>query len=210
MTATIVRFWLISASAIARALQFFAALGGNQTRAKLPWPDYTQCFSLVQARTLTERERRAIALQASSGDIEGAITRYLLRRAPEEKAEAFMDAPTATDALDEVADPELARIVREAVWFCWENGRPNYSPTPERRRFMKEYIAGRIPTARLLDEAWSACQAADKDAMRSGLLQQFSEPDDSQQAPNLDRLSDEAIDTLYHRTLRKMAEDSRR
>jgi hypothetical protein len=35
-----------------------------------------------------------------------------------------------------VADPELARIVREAVWFCRENGRPNYSPTPERRRFM--------------------------------------------------------------------------
>jgi hypothetical protein len=162
-----------------------------------------------QARNLTERERRAIALQASSGDIEGAITRYLLRRVPEEKANAFMDAPTAIDALDEVADPELARIVREAVWFCWENARPNYSPNPERRKFMQEYIAGRIPTARLLDEAWAACQAAERDALRSGLLRQVSEPDYTQHAPNLDGLTDEAIDSLYHRTLRKMAEDSR-
>jgi hypothetical protein len=105
-----------------------------------------------QPRTLTQRERRAIALQASSGDIEGAIARYLLLRAPEERADAFMDAPTAIDALDEVADPDLARVVREAVWFCWENGRPNYSPSPNRRKFMQEYIAGRIPTARLLDE----------------------------------------------------------
>jgi hypothetical protein len=160
-------------------------------------------------RTITERERRAIALQASSGDIEGAIARYLLRRAPEEKADAFMDAPTTIDALDEVADPELARVVSEAVWYCWTNGRPNYSPTPERRKFMQEYVAGRIPTARLLDEAWAACQAAERDTLRSGLLQQVSEPDDTQHAPNLDGLSDEAIDSLYHRTLRKVAEDSR-
>jgi hypothetical protein len=162
-----------------------------------------------QPRKITERELRAIALQASSGGV-AAIARYLLRRAPEEKADAFMDAPTAIDALDEVADPELARIVREVVWFCWENGRPNYSPTPERRKFMHEYIAGRIPTARLLDEAWAACQAAERDALRSGLLRQVSEPDDTQPAPHLDGLSDEAIDSLYHRTLRKVAEDSRR
>jgi hypothetical protein len=71
-------------------------------------------------------------------------------------------------------------------------------------------IAGRIPTARLLDEGWAAYQLARKDAMRSWLLQQFNEPDNAQDAPNLDGLSDEAIDSLYHRTLRKMAEDSRR
>jgi hypothetical protein len=163
-----------------------------------------------QPRTLTQRERRAIALQAGSGDIEEAIARYVLLRAPEEKTDAFLDAPTATDALDEVAGPDLARVLREAVWFCWENGRPNYSPTPERRRFMQEYIAGRIPTARFLDEAWSACQAAEKDAMRTGLLQQMNQPDDTRQdAPNLDGLSDEAIDSLYHRTLQKIATDAR-
>ena len=72
---------------------------------------------------------------------------------------------------------------------------------------MQSYVAGRIPTVRLLDEAWAACQAQERDATRSGLLQQFSKPDDAQEAPNLDGLSDEAIDSLYHRTLRKIAED---
>lgn len=37
-----------------------------------------------QPRRVTERDRRAIALQSSFGHIEGAIARYLLLRAPEE------------------------------------------------------------------------------------------------------------------------------
>src|SRR5262249_37699996 len=37
-----------------------------------------------QARNLTEHERRAIALQAGSGDVDGAISKYLLLRAPED------------------------------------------------------------------------------------------------------------------------------
>lgn len=48
--------------------------------------------------------------------------------------------------LSEIANPDLPRIVKETLWFCWENGRPGYSPTPERRRYMQEYVAGRIPT----------------------------------------------------------------
>lgn len=86
--------------------------------------------------------------QAGAGDVDGAISRYLLLRAPEDTAEAFVNAPTLTDALEEIADPSLAKIVREAVWFCWENGRPGYTPSQERRRFIQNYVAGRIPTAR--------------------------------------------------------------
>jgi len=78
---------------------------------------------------------------------------------PEDSTDVPPNAPTLSDALYEIADPALAKIVGDAVWFCWEQGRPNYSPTPERWRFMEEYIAGRIPTARLQDEAWAACQA---------------------------------------------------
>jgi hypothetical protein len=106
-----------------------------------------------QPRRLTEHQLRTIALQAGSGDVDGAISKYLLLRAPENAAEAFLAAPTLADALDEIADPALARVVDEAVWFCWQQGRPNYSPSPKRRQFMQDYIAGRIPTARLLDEA---------------------------------------------------------
>jgi len=133
----------------------------------------------------------------------------LLLRAPEDAAEAFLSAPTLADALDEIADPALAKVVDEAVWFCWQQGRPNYSPAPERRKFMRDYIAGRIPTVRLLDEAWAACQADEKDAMRASVLGQVQgdpEPD----ALNLDSLNDDEVDRLYHGTMRKIANDSRR
>jgi hypothetical protein len=162
-----------------------------------------------QPRNLSEHERRAIALQAGSGDVDGAISRYLLLRAPQETAEAFMDAPTASDALEEIANPALAKIVDEAVWFCFEQGRPGYSPTPARRRFMRTYVAGRIPTARLLDEAWAACQDDERDAMRASVLGPMSN-DDPSSAPDLDNLSDDDVDRLYHGTLRKIAADSRR
>lgn len=117
--------------------------------------------------------------------------------------------PTLSDALDEIADPALTNIVREAVWYCWEQGRPNYSPSPERRKFMREYIAGRIPTARLLDEAWAACQAEEKDAMRASVLGQVSK-NTTPQPQDLDALDDDEVDHLYHSTLRKIAKDSHR
>lgn len=160
-----------------------------------------------QPQNLNEQQRRAIALQAASGDVDGAISRYLLLRAPEDSRDALLNAPTLADALDEIADPALGKIVNEAVWFCWEQGRPNYSPTAERRKFMREYSAGRIPTARLLDEAWAACQVEEKDVFRTGLLSQVSEAE--QAAPDLESLTDGEVDRLYHSTLRKVAADSR-
>ena len=150
-----------------------------------------------------------MSAQAGSGDVEGAISRYLLLRAPEDAAEAFMQAPTLQDALEEIADPALALIVSEAGWFCWEQGRPGYSPTVERRRFIKDYIAGRIPTARLLDEAWAACQAAEKDAMRASVLGQITN-DEGPGEPNLEELDDTEVDRLYNATMKKIAVDSHR
>ena len=75
-----------------------------------------------QPRNLTEHERRAIALQPGSGDVEGAISKYLLLRAPEDASEAFLNAPTISHALNEIADPALAKIVSKAVWYCWTHG----------------------------------------------------------------------------------------
>jgi hypothetical protein len=130
-------------------------------------------------------------------------------RAPEESSETLLNVPTLSDALDAIADPDLAHIVREAIWFCWENGRAEYSPTPERRRFMQSYVAGRIPTTRLLDQAWDVCQAEERDVMRASVLGQVTEPDE-RRAPDLDNLSDEDVDRLFHGTMRKIAVDSRR
>ena len=73
---------------------------------------------------------------------------------------------------------------------------------------MRSYIAGRIPTARLLDEAWAACQADEKNVLRNTVLQQVEEGEDK--TPNLDSLSDEEVQTLYRGTMRKIAAESRR
>jgi len=147
----------------------------------------------------------------ASSDVDGAILRYMHLRLPEQAADEILQTFDTHEVYDRLADPALKDVVHEAVWFCWEHGRANYSPSAERRRFMESYVAGRIPTAKLLDEAWIACQAAEKDALRVGLLQQVREPEQAQSgAPDLDALQDDEIDRLYHGTLRKIAADSRK
>jgi hypothetical protein len=154
-------------------------------------------------RPLTERDSRAIALQAASGDVEGAVGRYLQLRLPETASEMWKYSTSLQEALDTIAAPEYKRLVEEAVWFCWGHGRANYSPTHERRQFIQEYVANRIPTAHLLDEAWAACQAAEKDSLRSALFGQV--PTDVEQQPDLDSLTDQQIDSLFNSALRKNA-----
>ena len=161
-----------------------------------------------QPRNLTEHERRAIAIQASS-DLEGAVIRYLQKRLPEDVVDELTQMFDTTEAFDRIADPEYKEIVEEACWFAFEHGRPGYSPTPERRRFMREYCAGRIPTVRLLDEAWAKCQAAENDAMRASLFEQVK-PQAESKPPDLDNLDDAQIDNLYHGTLQQIARDSRK
>jgi hypothetical protein len=133
-------------------------------------------------RPVTERDSRAIALQAASGDVEAAVGRYLQLRLPEQVSEIWVYSTSLQEALDTVAAPEYKRLLEEAVYFCWGHGRANYSPTRERRQFIQDYVAGRIPTARLLGEAWNACQAAEKDALRSTLFGQV--PSQSLRKPN--------------------------
>jgi hypothetical protein len=156
-------------------------------------------------RPLTERDSRAIALQAASGDVEGAVGRYLQLRLPQQASEMWMYSTSLQEALDTVAAPEYKRLLEEAVYYCWGHGRANYSPTHQRRQFIQEYVAGRIPTARLLDEAWAACQAAEKDALRSTLFGQVTPSQTELQQPDLDNLSDAEINKLYTGALRKNA-----
>jgi hypothetical protein len=162
-------------------------------------------------RPLSEHDQRAIALQAASGDVEGAVTRYLMKRLPEDVAEMWQYATSHQEALDDVARPEFAQIIEEAVFYCWENGRANFMPTPERRRFLREYVAGRIPNARLLDEGWKACQVEERDALRSGLLNQFrSEQPATPAQDDIENLDDDAVRDLYQRTRRHVARDANR
>jgi hypothetical protein len=118
----------------------------------------------------------------------------------------WMYSTSLQEALDGIAAPEYKRLVEEAVWFCWGHGRANYSPTRARREFIQQYIAGRIPTANLLDRAWQACQAAEKDALRSALFGQVTPgQNEVSQQPDLDDLSDQEINRLYTSALRTNA-----
>lgn len=159
-------------------------------------------------RPLSVHQKRSIALQAANGQIDDAIARYLQQRLPEEVAFRLAETFDLEQIYDELSDPAWKSCVDEAAWFCWKNFRNDFRPTQERLDFMQSHLAGRIPTVTLLDTAWAVCQAAEKDAMRSAVLGQTSEPEQVAE-PDLDRLSDEEIGALYHRTLRRMAEDAK-
>ncbi|GEM_PF-4841192 len=59
-------------------------------------------------------------------------------------------------------DSRYSKVLEQAIFFCFENSQPDYSPTPERRRFLKKYLASRFPSIRLLRAAWIACQKAEE------------------------------------------------
>lgn len=86
--------------------------------------------------------------------------------------------------------------------------RPRAILTTDHRRFLHGYIAGRIPTARLLDEAWKACQEQERSNLAEAVLSgmQFAE----ESHDDLEPLSDEEVDQLYRATMRKVATDWRR
>jgi hypothetical protein len=113
------------------------------------------------------------------------------------------------DPMDFTADPTYRAIFEEAVLYCWECYRHDYSPTPERRQFLIDYAAGRFLTMALLNAGWEACKQAEKDYTRSAVLQ-VNHPATEQQQLDFDSLSDEQIADLRTRTLRLHAQQIRR
>jgi hypothetical protein len=158
------------------------------------------------SRPLKETQRLRAAQLASNGDVLGGIVEYVEGRISEEAG--YEVAFTLEDPLAFTADPKNQPILEEACLFCWEHYRRDYSPSPARRRFLREYCAGRFVTVALLDAAWEECKRVERDATRSALFGQTeNEPTPRvNDTPNLDRLDDAGIDDLYHRTLREYAQ----
>jgi hypothetical protein len=152
-------------------------------------------------RPLTLQQQRAVMLLASTNP-EAAIGKYLQYRLPEGVIEDWSE-------LDDIADPAYAHVVGEAAWFVWENSRPGYSPTSERRDFMKSYVAGRVPTLRLLDAAWVARQSEEKDVTRQSVLSQLN-PSTQPTEQNIDDLSDDEVANLYNSTRRHISRNKPR
>ena len=157
-----------------------------------------------QPRTLTEHEKRLCALRAVNGDLAGAVGEYIKLKLGEPSAEEIIDSLANPESF--VSDPLYVPVMNEAIWFCWEQSTTNYTPTPERRRFLHSFVAGRFLTLDLLNAAWAACQLAERDASRSALLYPTQQAETGlREQTNLDELDDAALENLYHATLRHYA-----
>ena len=163
------------------------------------------------ARPLKESQRLRAEQLAANGDVLGGIVEYVKGRISEEAG--YEVAFTLADPLAFTSDPQMRPILEEACLFCWEAYRKDYSPSIARRRFLREYCAGRFVTISLLDAAWDECKRVEKEATRSALFEQVdndAEETISGSSPSLDRLDDAGIDDLYHRTLREYARTAKR
>ena len=159
------------------------------------------------ARPLKEAQRLRAEQLAANGDVLGGIVEYVKGRISEEAG--YEIAFTLDDPLAFTTDPAMRPILEEACYFCWEAYRKDYSPTPDRRRFLREYCSGRFVTVALLDAAWEECKRSEKDMMRSALLDQV-DTEEAEAPASLDRLDDAGIDNLYHQTLREYARSVKR
>lgn len=162
------------------------------------------------SRPLKESQRLRAAQLAANGDVLGGIVEYVKGRISEEAG--YEIAFTLADPLAFTTDPKNQPILEEACFFCWEHYRKDYSPSSARRRFLREYCAGRFVTVALLDAAWEECKRVERDATRSALFSQAeNEPAPrANDTSSLDRLDDAGIDDLYHRTLREYAQAVKR
>jgi hypothetical protein len=167
-------------------------------------------YPVNQPRPLKEAQRLRAEQLAANGDVLGGIVEYVKGRISEEAADEA--AFTLADPLAFTTDPQMRPILEEACFFCWEAYRKDYSPSHDRRRFLRDYCAGRFVTVALLDAAWEECKRVEKDVMRSALLDPVgTETEEIIAGPSsLDCLDDGRIDDLYHRTLREYARTAKR
>jgi hypothetical protein len=173
-------------------------------------PNLTACYRALTAeglltvaagstRALSSAERLKVSRMAQAGNIDAAIEEYLKRSLDE-------------DELDEgvAYDPAYRDACDTAVQAVFEDTQLDYTPTAERRAYLARYAAGRPLTLALLQQAWRACQANEQKRERGELLSPLQRPQASEPPANLDTLSDEAVDSLYHSSLRAYADQYRR
>lgn len=163
------------------------------------------------SRPLREGQRLRAEQLSANGDVISGIFEYVKGRISEEAA--IEVASTLEDPLAFTTDPKMRPILEEACLFCWEAYRKDYSPSPDRRRFLREYCAGRFVTIALLDAAWEECKRAERDDMRPGIFNQIgTRASETIEGPSasLDSLDDAVIDDLYHKTLKEYARTVKR
>lgn len=58
-------------------------------------------------------------------------------------------------------DARYSKVLESAILFCFENSQPDYSPTPERRQFLENHVAGRFPSVQMLRAGWELRKQAE-------------------------------------------------
>jgi hypothetical protein len=111
-------------------------------------------------RPLTADERlkvsRKCAAVRTANDADDVIDEYL---------RCALGQPTFHDWREYIDNNDYNDAIADAIFFCWENSRSDYSPTTERQNYIQAYLAGRFPSWELLDAAWRSCQAQEQYAI---------------------------------------------
>jgi hypothetical protein len=147
-------------------------------------------------RNLSSSERLKVTRLAQGGQVDAAIGRYIC---------AALDGEEPT--MEMVSDPTYRPVCDAAVWAVFKDITNDFVPTAEREAYIKRHVAGRPVTIELLQSAWAACQRAEQSYARQEVLAQAQGPESRPvSARELEGLSDEEVDSLYHRSLRQYAQ----
>jgi len=173
-------------------------------------PNLTACYQalareglmpvpLGTARNLSDGERLRVARLAQSGCADQAIEFYLECALPDVEA-----------TVELLNDPDYREVCDSAVWTVWETITHDYTPTSQREAFLRRHCGTRPVTLPLLDAGWTELKKREANYARSEILRQFQRPQETQPVSEkqLDELSDQAVDDLYHRSLRHYAQQS--
>ena len=152
------------------------------------------------ARELTEQERLHVIRIAQQGRVTDAIGQFLQYALDDEEP-----------SLDVIYDPAYRQVCDRATLFCFEASQADYSPTAERREIFRRFAAGRPLTITLLQQAWAGCQRHEEIHARTEMLGSLQKPQDELLTDKaLDALSDDAVDQLFHASLREYARGVKR
>ncbi|MGA9511692.1 MAG: hypothetical protein WBV55_23920 [Candidatus Sulfotelmatobacter sp.] len=152
------------------------------------------------ARNLSERERLRVARLAQAGRADEAIGEFL---------RCALDGEEAT--LEMVNDPAYRQVCDDAVLAVFEEITLDYVATPERQRYLLRHCGNRPLTLALLQQAWRACQGNEQRHERGELLEQYQRPQTAEppSVKEIDALSDDQVDELFHSSLRAYANSVR-
>jgi hypothetical protein len=155
---------------------------------------------LGEPRNLNEREKLRVARLAQAGRADEAIGEFL---------RCAMDG--VEPSMELVNDPSYRNLCNDAVLTVFENAQLDYVATPARQKFLLRYAGSRPLTLALLQRAWLGCQENEKRHSRGELLGQFQHPRETEPptAKQLDAMDDDAVNDLYHRSLRHYADSVR-